>query len=124
MRRFLVVSLIAASCLCARTSHSQDRKDPPAKVDPLDELLAEAMKHNHDIKVAEAKLKLVEAKLERTRAKLKAKISVVYAEVEAARAGFAEGKMRYDRAYQLHLRDRAVITVEELAAAKLTMAKL
>lgn len=122
MRRFLAVSLIAAFSLSTGVSQSQVRNDPPAKPDSLEALQAEALKNNPDIKVALAKLRLAEAKFERVRTNLKLQVELAHAEVEAARAGFAEGNERYKRAQQLFV--KGAIAREELGAAELTMLKL
>jgi outer membrane protein TolC len=98
MRTAAAVTLAALLVLAMGNSPAQQGKAPPAKADPVEELQAEALKNNTDIKVAEAKVRLAEAELEQVRSHLKAKVAVAYAEVEAARVGAREGFDRYSRA--------------------------
>jgi hypothetical protein len=121
MRRFLAISVIAAFCLTVRVSPGQVGKEP-AKSDPLEELQAEALKNNADLKVEEAKLKLAQAKFERAQVQLKAQVGIAYAEFFAAQAGEKEGYERFNRAKQMYAIN--AISKEDLGAAQLTWQKL
>ena len=121
MRRTLAVSLIVVFCLSIGSTPAQISKEP-AKPDSLEQLQAEALKNNADIKVAEAKLKLAEAVFERVRANLNAKIATAYAEVESTEAAVFEGRGALRRAAELHFKKS--ISTEELDAVRATVRKL
>ena len=122
MRRFPAFSMIVALWLSADFGQSQVSKEPASKPDSLEELQAEALKNNPDIKVALAQVRLAEAKLDQVRAKLRSELPLTCAELEAARAGFAEASERYQRTQKMQ--ERCGGYKEELAGAKLTIDRL
>jgi hypothetical protein len=100
----------------------------PAKKSVLEEMLEQALRHNPDIKVAEAKLHEAEAELNRTRLAVTQKVATLYAALDAARKGVEAAETdlaRVSRAYkagtvaegELHAAVRAV------AVAKAALAK-
>ena len=88
----------------------------------LEQLIAEALKNNPDIRVAETKLRLAEAEAARTRLKLISEITSLHADIDAAQASADEGKIRHDRAVQLY--NNKSISAEQLDAALVTYVKL
>jgi Surface antigen variable number repeat len=98
------------------------KKDDAAKESTLEQQIAEALKNNPDIQVAEAKLHTAEAELRRVRMRVASEISTLRAEIHAAQAALEEGEDRYQRARLLHA--KGSISLEDLAAAKLTKLKL
>jgi hypothetical protein len=104
-----------------------DTKDPGFKdilikvKSKLDQLIAEALKNNPDIRVAEAKARESEAQLQRARMKVAADITILHAEIEAAKAGLEEGHDRYKRAISLYPKS---MSKEDFASATLTYLKL
>src|SRR5262249_52782687 len=73
-------------------------KEPPRKPKPseLEQMLAEALAHNPDIRVAEAKLREAEAELNRVRLQVLQKESTLYhaAEAQKATMGAVEGSLQ------------------------------
>jgi hypothetical protein len=131
MRKTFLVGFVFAIALTTRqgVAEGQEKKAEQPKKDSLEALIADGMKNNPDIKVAEekvrvalAKARLAEVEAEAERAKLKAKIAAAFAEVEAARTAEKEGLVRQVRADNL-LKNK-VISFEEHGAASLTVAKL
>jgi hypothetical protein len=98
------------------------KKDTPKKADPLEQLIAEALKNNPDIRVADARLRAAEAEASRARMKLISELTALHADIEAAEAGVKEGEARYERAKKLY--DQKVIPAEDLGTALLTFVKL
>jgi hypothetical protein len=92
------------------------------KQDGSTPVIAEALKNNPDIRVAEAKVREAEAELNRTRMKVVSELSLIHAEIQAAQAEVDEAKHRYDRAIILH--QRGALANEELGGAKLTLQKV
>jgi hypothetical protein len=85
-------------------------------------VVAEALKTNPDIRVAEAKVREAEAELNRTRMKVISELSYLHAEIQSAQAGADEARIRYIRAKTL--RDRHALSEEELLSINLTLQKL
>ena len=85
-------------------------------------VVAEALKTNPDVRVAEAKVREAEAELNRTRMKVVSELSLLHAEIQAAQSGVDEAKSRYERAIKLH--QHRAIAEEDLAAAKQTLQKV
>jgi Protein of unknown function (DUF1549) len=98
-----------------------DKKEQAKKTDTLEQLIAEALKNNPDIRVAETKVFAADAEAARTRLKLVSEITSLHADIEAAQAGVNEGKERLNRAKELYR--QKVISKEDLAAAELTYVK-
>jgi hypothetical protein len=67
----------------------------------LEQLIAEALKNNPDIRVGESKVRDAEMELQRTRMKVLSEVTVVHAEMQAAQATVEEASKRYERAKQL-----------------------
>jgi hypothetical protein len=93
-----------------------------AKAASPEPLIVEAMKNNPDIRVAEAKLREIAAHLDRTRLRVAADVTILHAEIEAAKASVDEGLQRYLRAYKLWKKGQPV--EEEFGTAKMTLLKL
>jgi hypothetical protein len=98
------------------------KKDTPRTADKLEQLIAEALKNNPDIRVAESKVREFEAELHRTRLKVISEITALQRAVDDTQAGADEGKERLARARVLW--DRKVMSKEDLEAAERTYAKL
>jgi outer membrane protein TolC len=131
MRRFLAFCLIASLCLSAGTVRTQAPNDAPKKVDKapadakpgtLEQLQAEALRNNPDLRVSEAKLRLADAEFMRDRNRLLTQVAAAFAEVEATRGGAAEGMERLRTATQLFAAGR--MSREEYGSAVLTYYKL
>jgi hypothetical protein len=93
----------------------------------LEELLAQALRNNADIRVATAKLNEAEAELHRARLQVMQKVVQSYQAVEAARATVDFRQKEYDRIKQLEASgavERALVDEREksLAAAKAQLA--
>jgi hypothetical protein len=106
----------------SREKDKPEGKKEPAKPAALEQLIAEALKNNPDIRVAEAKSREAAAELDRVRLKVASHVAILHADIKAAEASLAEGKSRYDRAMLLYKQN--AIAVEEVESAKLTMLKL
>jgi hypothetical protein len=85
-----------------------------AKVEDLDEMLAEALRNNPDIRVAAAKVQEAEAELLKTRLEVIDKVKHHHSTLQEAR----ERLQTAERLFAAH-----AISQEELAAAKLLVAK-
>lgn len=120
----VLAALTASAAVRAQTPTSDPtkEKETPKKSETLDQLIAEALKNNPDLRVVEAKLRLDELEAARARMKLSAEITQLHADIEAAQAAAKEGKARYDRAKSLH--EKGAISAEDLAGALLTWTKL
>ena len=90
----------------------------------LEQLIAEALKNNPDIRVAEAKVREGEADLARTRMRVVSELTLLQAEIDAATSGELEGRERWTRALQLYNKKPPAIAAEELSVAKLTYDRL
>jgi hypothetical protein len=132
--------LVAASVALAQQQPAGDSKlqptagkeTEPARKDrepTLEDLLAQALKDNPDIRVAEAKLHEADAELDRTRLQVMQKIVTLHADLQRARAKVASAESQFKRCQQLHERkaiDEAVLDEAQnsLAAAKADLASL
>jgi hypothetical protein len=106
----------------AREKKKPEDKKEPAKPATLEQLIAEALKSNPDIRVAEAKMNEVTAELDRVRVKITADVAALFADISAAEASMREGADRHERAFNL-LKQKA-ISEEEYGSAKLAALKL
>jgi Protein of unknown function (DUF1549) len=95
--------------------------EPPKHAGSLDVLIAEALKNNPDIRVAESKVREVEAELNRTRMKVASDVAFLQAEIQAAKAMMEESLKRYQIASQLH--NQKAIAREEFGVAELAFNK-
>jgi hypothetical protein len=90
MRRFLLVlaiGLLAVSRGDAQTAKIQKEVDKKLQdLRTLDQLIAEGLKNNPDIRVAESKVREADAELNRTRMKVASDITQLHAEIQAAQA--------------------------------------
>jgi hypothetical protein len=128
--RVIISFCIAALCcvwLSAGEPAGKEKKadQPPGPPQTLEQMQAEALKKNGDVKVAEAKLRLAEAavrlaeaELERERIRIKAMVAVANQDFLASQAAEFEAAERFKRAEQLY--KRGVIPEE----ARLTYIKL
>lgn len=82
----------------------------------LDELFAQALKNNPDIRVAEAKLREAEAELYRVRVNVLNRIVMLRQEIRGARASAEEAQSRYQREKDLAARGGS--SAPELSAAR------
>jgi hypothetical protein len=82
----------------------------------LEDLLAEALKNNPDIRVADAKVQEAEAELNRTRLAVMHKVVTFYASRKAAQAKVAEAERRLARLRQL--RANSAISQEDFQLAE------
>jgi hypothetical protein len=92
-------------------------KAPPAK-SKLEEMLAQALKDNPDIRVATAKLGEAEAELNRVRLQVMQKVVTLYHTTEMARADVATAERTLDRMRRLG----PAVSHEELDAAQAALA--
>src|SRR5262249_49568033 len=100
-----------------------EKKAEPKK-SALEEMLEQALRHNPDIQVAEAKLREAEAELNRTRLLVAQKVVALQANLDAARSNVAVAESRYKRVQELNKGERAVSAEEVMnAAAALQQAK-
>lgn len=123
--------LISALLICgfALTSAAQEAgqkkkkgagsKETKLSAVSLDELLAQALKENPDIRVSDAKVREAEAELNRTRLAVMQKVTKAYHELAGRKAILAEAKARLDRANALY--KTAAIGQDELSLARLTL---
>jgi hypothetical protein len=149
MRSKVVRTLALALLLCgARLSQAQTYAPPSGGRKPpessksqganaprsgekskLEEMLAEALKNNPDIRVAAAKLAEAEAELNRTRLQVLQKIVAVHAAIASKKTEVAYRQKEYQR-YQALLADRAIDAKlvdeqeDKLALAKAQLAEL
>ncbi len=70
--------------------------DKAVPVASLDQLIADALKHNPDIRVAESKVREAEAELSRTRMKVVSDVTFLQAEIQAAQALANHLKSQYE----------------------------
>lgn len=116
MKRFAILILLGGWCCMASPGFAQLQYVPPGKAGAspsgptkkneekpasLDQLIAEALKNNPDLRVAEAKVREAEAELYRTRIRVTTDLQGVHAEIEAAEAGHKEALIRWKRAEKL-----------------------
>ncbi len=100
-----LATLVLAMTAAGQQPAKADPKSPPPKAEAdkpagkskLEELLAQALQNNADIRVAAAKLNEAEAELHRTRLQVMQKVVQVYHAVEAARATVALRQKEHER---------------------------
>ncbi len=100
-------------------------KSAPPK-SKLEEMLAEALKNNPDIRVAAAKMAEAEAELNRTRIQVTQQVATLHQAILSQKAAVDLAQKKSDR-YQGLLKDRAIdvkLADEQLAQLTLTKAKL
>jgi hypothetical protein len=99
-----------------------ERKEAPAK-SKLEEMLAEALKNNPDIRVAIAKAAEAEAELNRTRLQVTQKLVALYYAIEMQQTTVAHQEKKLQRVQ--NMAQRAAVSAEELEEARqaLTLAK-
>src|SRR5438874_1867865 len=103
-----LLALLAAAPFCGGQPKADPAKDKapakdqkaPAK-SKLEEMLEQALLHNPDIRVAEAKLREAEAELNRARLLVTQKVVTLQASLEAARANVAVAETRLKRLREL-----------------------
>jgi len=101
------------------------QKQPKASAEKskLEEMLAEALKNNPDIRVAAAKLAEAEAELNRTRIQVTQKIVALHAAIASKRAEVAYRERQYRRYQDLSQRAEIDDKLVDEAEEKLTLAK-
>jgi hypothetical protein len=134
-----LTALVVAMARGQQPPRSEEEEDPPkskagapdagkaATKSKLEELLAQALQNNADIRVATAKLNEAEAELHRARLLVMQKVVQSYQAVEAARARADFRQKEYDRIKQLEASgavQHAIVDEREksLAAAKAELA--
>ncbi len=85
----------------------------------LEDQLAQALRDNPDIRVAEAKVRSAEAELHRVRLQVMKDIFKFNADIEATQKTVEEAKQRFLKAKRLH--ERNAISREDYQAAQLTL---
>jgi hypothetical protein len=98
------------------------QKAQPAK-SKLEEILAEALKNNPDIRVDAAKLAEAEAKLNRTRVQVTQKVVSLHQAILSQKTVIDVGQKQYDRLKRLNETGTVDVQVVEKASADLTVAK-
>ncbi len=88
----------------------------------LEELLAQALKNNADIRVAESKVREAEAELYRARMQVLAKVTMLRTQLQGAKASADDAAARYAQTRALN--EKGVIAVTELFTAAAVMQKL
>jgi hypothetical protein len=103
-----------------KQAREQERKKAQAN---LEQLLAEALKNNPDLRVAQAKVRTAEAERDQLRLKLVQEVTVAHAELERARAAVAGAKSQLDAALSQFA--RAAVSQKDVgdAGAALQQAK-
>ena len=77
---------------------AKEKTPAPKDHEPtLEDLLAQALKHNPDIRVAEAKVQEAEAELDRTRLQIAQKVVALQADLQKARAKVAYEELQFKR---------------------------
>jgi hypothetical protein len=97
----------------------QAAEKPKGGTPSLEQLLQTALKHNPDIRVAEAKVREAEAELNRTRLQVSQRVTALYHDVEVKRRQAEEATLRFETVKRLA--DRAATSQEDLRSAELTM---
>jgi hypothetical protein len=124
-----IVPAICVFAICSTAAFGQvtSNKPPatvaaPSKPGTLEQNIADAMKNNPDIRVAEAKLREAEAQLQRARAQLISELTFAHSEIKAAEAAAAEAEARFARLKQLH--ESGATTAEERDAGAITLSRM
>jgi hypothetical protein len=97
-------------------------KAPPEK-SKLEEMLAEALRNNPDIRVAAARLAEAEAKLNRTRVHATQQVVTLYQSIVSQRALVEVAQKKNDRLMELHKQAAVDARTLDEASANLTVAK-
>jgi hypothetical protein len=92
-----------------------------AQAEGLEQLIAEALKSNPDIRVADSRVREAEAEAQRVRLKVIADLSVLHAALEGARIAVDGALAAVKRAEQL--RKQNVVSQEDVEATRLAYAK-
>jgi hypothetical protein len=95
----------------------------PAQAPALDQMIADALRHNPDIRIAESKVHEAEAVLNQTRLQVIQKIVTIQHALEAQRALVHLQEQQLRRCEQLHQTNAVPDEVVEAARQKLTAAK-
>src|SRR5262245_53397265 len=111
----LVVITLAPGLAQAQQAKPDSKPEPQAKKDAaLEDLLDKALKHNADVRVAEAKVLEAQAELSRARQQLVQKVTTLHAQIAAQKTVETEALGRRERARALH--KQGGIAKEELDA--------
>jgi hypothetical protein len=98
-------------------------RQKPAQPPALDQMIAEALRHNPDIRIAESKVHEAEAVLNQTRLQVIQKIVTLQHALEAQQAQVHLQEQQLRRCEQLHQTNAVPDEVVEAARQKLTAAK-
>lgn len=124
-RRFLFLAagafLWAALVAHAQTEGVQKNVEKTLEQMRLDQLIADALKFNPDLRVAESKVREAEAELNRTRMKVVSDVTYLHAEIQAAQAMVDYAKKQYERSTQL--RKSGALSEEDYRQAVLALEK-
>jgi hypothetical protein len=101
-----------------------NEKQAEPKPGSLDALMAEALKNNPDIRVAEAKVRDAQAEFNRTRTKVVSDVTYLHAEIQAAQAMVDYAQRNLDRVSQLRKSNAVSEQVHDQAIANLQKAKV
>jgi hypothetical protein len=97
-----------------------DKKDTQEpREDRLEDLIAEALRNNPDIRVAEAKVSEAEAELQKTRVATAQKVATLVQSIEIAIKVRDEAEQRYRTTQRIHTQSKGVVSLEELRTADL-----
>lgn len=115
----LILGVAAVAQQPAGGKKEADDKKVEKNPDPgsLDDLIAQALRDNPDIRVAEAKLREADAELNRARMTVAQKVASLYHSLEIAKKTRDEAKIHYDDL--LRLQRGAVVSAEEVRKARL-----
>jgi hypothetical protein len=101
-----------------KTSDPPDKKKEPTK---LEELLAQALRHNPDIRVAEAKVHEAEAQLARTRLEVAQKVVTLVTQIDTSEKTVEEARIRYEQLLELQRRNPGSVSQADLRGAELNL---
>jgi hypothetical protein len=102
---------------------AKDKQTANPAVPRLEDLLAEAMRNNPDIQVAQAKLHEAEAKLNRARLQVMQKVMAFYHGLESQKAQVALAEKEYERIAVLARDGSVTPQIADAARQKLILAK-
>jgi hypothetical protein len=124
MARIAVAALLVGGVALAAQQPAAPQKPAPEKKaetppNPLDDLIAQALRNNPDILVAEAKVRESEAELQRTRVTTAQKVASLQASIEIARKVRDEAEQRYRTANHLFTTGRGATAEGDMRAANL-----
>jgi hypothetical protein len=116
-------ALLGAVAVAAQQPAAPQKPAPEKKAEtppnPLDDLIAQALRNNPDILVAEAKVREAEAELQRTRVATAQKVASLQAAIVIAGKVRDEAEQRYRTLHELYTRAKGTTSVEDMRAAKL-----